>query len=155
MAELASLDRHILLVIATYADNHGVAWPAAATVADDVGCSPVTVYRALKRIDAATDIAVSSGRGSPARVDLSNLALPGARTAPPEVRAFGSEVRAFEAKSSRSQERDNPYPFLKIEAAAPRADVADYSHLSPSLAARLETFGRRDRQLTFDDAMEM
>jgi hypothetical protein len=148
--ELTGLDqlaRHVLLVYATYADDDGHAWPAAGTVAAAVGCAPVTVSRALERIEAATAVTVTRRMGRSALINLADLA-PLERVPP---RALGISTSRSGNGTSRSGnenhallERDEPRTNQLEPCAVRNPTIA-------ALVARADARGNADRQLTMEE----
>lgn len=64
--ELGATPRHLLEVLAHYADHTGVAWPPVSALARRMGITPANVRRARAELVAAGLIAVEIRRGHPA-----------------------------------------------------------------------------------------
>lgn len=80
--ELSPLAAHVLLILATYANRNGAAWPSIATIARDAGRSPTEkgkhsgVSRALRELESLDLVRTTrKGHGQPALRQLTPLVL--------------------------------------------------------------------------------
>jgi len=85
--DLRPLEGHVLLVLATYANADGIAWPSIRTLARDCGLTPTqagshsSVSRALARLEELGLVwTTQGGKGHPAKREL--LFNPAAKPSP-------------------------------------------------------------------------